>query len=194
MRYTLFDWRLLLFGISTTFVLCLLDALLESDGLLYFFGVIPLISLVLIVALVVAAISKKTRYSLSGLLMLASFWLLSFVFLKNHFVIRNAARWSLRSAHYKAEVLRQPGGSDGGLKHIDWDGWGFPGAGDTNVYLVFDPTDSLAAAAQNHRAGKYSGLPCTVPEVNRLERQWYAVMFYTDERWGKPHYDCGMND
>jgi hypothetical protein len=30
--------------------------------------------------------------------------------------------------------------------------------------------------------------------VNRLESQWYAVMFYTDERWGKPHYDCGMND
>src|SRR5881398_206929 len=73
MRYTLFDWRLLLFGISTTFVLCLLDALLESDGLLYFFGVIPLISLVLIVALVVAAISKKTRYSLSGLLWVFSF-------------------------------------------------------------------------------------------------------------------------
>jgi hypothetical protein len=189
-----FNWRFLLFGTSATLLLCLLDAWLESDGLLYFFVVIPLVSLVFLVLLVAAVISKKNRRSLATLSMLVLFWLLSFIFVKNHFAIRNAARWSLRSRHYKAEVLRQPDPPTGELKHIDWDGWGFPGAGDTNVYLVFDPTDSLTPSVKNRQPGKLSGIPCSVPQMSRLERQWYAVTFYTDERWGKPHYDCGMND
>jgi hypothetical protein len=187
------NWRLVLFGTLATLLQCLLDALLESDGLLYFLVVIPLVSFVLIVLLVVATRSKK-RLSLATLSMLVLFWLLSFLFIRNLFVIRNAARWALQSRHYKAEVLSQTDPPNGDMKHIDWDGWGFPGAGDTNVYLVFDPTDSLTAAVKNHQGTKYSGIPCRVPRVNRLERQWYAVMFYTDERWGKPHYDCGMNN
>jgi len=146
------------------------------------------------VLLVAAVISKNNCRSLATLSTLVLFWLLSFIFVANHFAIRNAARWSLRSRRYKAEVLRQPDLPTGELKHIDWDGSGFAGAGDTNVYLVFDPTDSLTAAVKGRQPGKPSGIPCSVPQVNRLERQWYAVMFYTDERWGKPHYDCGMND
>ena len=126
--------------------------------------------------------------------MLAIYWVFSFVFIKNHSAIRNAARWSVRSHRYKAEVLAQPNPPSEELKHVDWDGWGFPGAGDTSVYLVFDPTNSLAAAARSHQPGKFPGIPCTVPAVNRLENQWYAVLFYTHERRGKPHAECGMND
>lgn len=59
--------------------------------------------------------------------MLVVFGLLSFVFLKNHFVIRDATRWFLRSRHYKAEVLNQPEPLGIELKHVDWDGGGFPG-------------------------------------------------------------------
>jgi hypothetical protein len=188
----LINSRVLLLGTLIIVVLCLLDALLESDGTVYFFIFIPLITVGLIVAMVIAAVAKNLPVATSVLLTLTIYWLLSFVFLKNNFVIRNAARWSVGSHHYKAEVLRQPEAVGRELKHIEWDGWGFPGAGDTNVYLVFDPTDSLAAAAKNHVAGKYSGIPCAVPAVNRLESHWYAIMFYTDERWGKPQYDCGM--
>ena len=62
-------------------------------------------------------------------------------------------------------------------------GWGFPGAGDTTVYLVFDPNNSLAAAAHSHAPGKYNGLPCEVFKVRRLEIHWYTVQFYTDTAW-----------
>ena len=65
---------------------------------------------------------------------------------------------------------------------MEWDGWGFVGM-DTTVYLVFDPTDSLSSAAATHQSGKFVGIPCKVPKVSRLENQWYAVTFYTNQYW-----------
>jgi hypothetical protein len=104
---------------------------------------------------------------------------------ENYLPVRTVARWLVRSHHYKAEVMVQPNSVNGELKHIEWDGWGFPGAGDTTVYLVFDPTDSLVAAAKTRQTGKFSGIPCEVFSVRRLERGWYTVQFYTDEWWGR---------
>ena len=63
---------------------------------------------------------------------------------------------------------------------------GMVGAGqDTIVYLVFDPTDALSSAAKKHQPGKFSGIPCEVPLVDRIEEEWYTVRFYTDENWGQ---------
>jgi hypothetical protein len=50
-------------------------------------------------------------------------------------------------------------------------------------YLVFDPGDSLSAAAASHQPGKFNGIPCEVYRVRRLESHWYTVLFYTDEDW-----------
>ena len=112
----------------------------------------------------------------------------------NYSAVHTAARWLLRSHDYKSRVLAQPTSTNGELKHIEWDSWGFPGAGDTVVYLVFDPTDSLSAAAKSHQPGKYSGIPCEVPHVGRLESHWYTVRFYTDEYWGKRNaLNCGSD-
>jgi hypothetical protein len=108
------------------------------------------------------------------------------------YAIRSATKWFMWSQSYKREVLAQSGGTARELKHIEWDGWGFPGAGDTTVYLVYDPTDSLSAAAKSHQPGKFVGIPCTVPLVSHLESQWYAVRFYTNEWWGRRNaLDCG---
>jgi hypothetical protein len=93
----------------------------------------------------------------------------------------NSARWLLWSRSYKAKVLAQPDSANGEFKHIEWDGWGWAGI-DTTVYLVFDPTDSLSRA-NGQRPGKYSGLPCEVPLVKRLEDKWYTVRFYTNHDW-----------
>jgi hypothetical protein len=183
------NWRLPLYTAFATIVVCLLDALAESDAVLYFLLVVP-VSLFLLAFLLLAAIGKKSRRCVSILSMLAVYWILSFALFKNHYAIRNAARWSLWSRRYKAEVLAQSAPANGELKHIEWDGWRFPGAGDTTVYLVFDPADSLAAAAKRHQPGKFAGIPCTVPLVSRMQNRWYALLFYTDERWGKPHRDC----
>jgi hypothetical protein len=99
----------------------------------------------------------------------------------------NYVRWLVRSRSYKTEVLAQPNSANEELKHIEWDGWGWAGM-DTTVYLVFDPTDSLSQAASNHQPGKYSGIPCKVFLVRRLESHWYTVWFYTNYEWGRP--DC----
>lgn len=96
----------------------------------------------------------------------------------------NYVRWLIGSRSYKAEVLAQPASASGELKHIVWDGWGWGGE-DTTVYLVFDPTDSLSAASRGHSPGKFDGIPCKAPLVERMERNWYAVRFYTDELWGQ---------
>jgi hypothetical protein len=178
-----------LYTALATIVVGLLDAVAESDGALYFLLAV-VVSLLLLAFLLSAAAGRKTGRCISILSVLAVYSILSFALFRNHHAIRNAARWSLSSRRYTAEVLAQPAPPNGELKHIEWDGWGFPGAGDTIVYLVFDPTDSLAAAAKRRQPGKFAGIPCTVLLVSRMQDCWYAISFYTDERWGKPNHDC----
>jgi hypothetical protein len=103
----------------------------------------------------------------------------------NTYTIRTAIKWFASSRDYKADVLTQPASVSGDLKHIEWDVSGWGPVGPTIVYLVFDPTDSLSAAAKSYRPGRFSGIPCEVPRVQRLESHWYAVTFYTEERWGE---------
>jgi hypothetical protein len=93
-----------------------------------------------------------------------------------------SARWLLKSRKYKSEVLLEPTGLNGELKHIEWDGWGW-GRNDTTVYLVFDPNNALAHGATSGLAGKYPGIPCEVYRVRRLENRWYTVQFYTESDW-----------
>lgn len=74
---------------------------------------------------------------------------------------------------------------------MEWEATGFAGVANVTIYLVFDPTDSLAVAAKSHSPGKYSGIPCEVLAVLRLESHWYSVKFYTDEAWGQRNtLDC----
>jgi hypothetical protein len=56
-------------------------------------------------------------------------------------------------------------------------------AQNTEVYLVFDPTDSLSRSASSRQPGKFDGIPCEVNLVRRLESHWYSVQFYTSEDW-----------
>src|SRR5512141_3237718 len=74
----------------------------------------------------------------------------------NSRTIPSNARWFASSRRYKAEVLAQSTIS-GQLKHVEWDGWGGAAVGDWTVYLVFDPTDSLSAAARSQTSGKFNG-------------------------------------
>src|ERR1700730_9965193 len=185
-----FNWRLPTYAAVGALVLVSV-ATWTSESIVYALMVVLPVSLILGISSLRAAITKKPRQFLSRLSMLIVFWIVSVALLRNYFEIRNASRWLLWSDRYKAAVLAQADSANGELKHIDWDGWGFPGAGDTTVYLVFDPTDSLASAAKSHQPGDFNGIPCKVPLVGRLEGRWYAAIFYTDERWGKAKRDCG---
>ena len=88
-----------------------------------------------------------------------------------------------RHAEYLTSIPQaQPAPPNGQLRHIEWETTGFAGVANSTLYLVFDPTDSLSVARS---PGKFDGIPCEVPVVRRLERHWYAVLFYTDEAWGE---------
>lgn len=83
--------------------------------------------------------------------------------------LRPILRWTLWSHGCKSKLLAQPPPANGELKHVEWESSGWGPIGPTIVYLVFDPADSLSAAAKSHQAGKFSGIPCEVPRVQRLE-------------------------
>jgi hypothetical protein len=100
----------------------------------------------------------------------------------DYFSWHSKTRWLFHSNQYKARVLSERRESNGLLRHVEWDGWGFAG-NDTVVYLVFDPVDVLSTAANRAAPGKYPGLPCEVARVKRLSQHWYTVQFYTDTDW-----------
>jgi hypothetical protein len=97
-------------------------------------------------------------------------------------ILFQSARWLFKSGKYKNQVFAQPTELSKGLKHIEWDGWGW-GGNDTTVYLVFDPNNALSSAATDGLPGTYPGIPCEVYRVRRLENQWYTVQFYTYFDW-----------
>jgi len=176
-----FNWRLPFYAAAGALII-FLPLLISSADLgviLYLFVAAPIVSLVLLFL----AIRKRGRQRLSVLSMLVVYWAVSAALVGDYSAVRDAARWFLWSKSYKAEVLTQPGSRSGDLKHVEWDAWGFPGAGDTVVYLVFDPNDSLAAEVKSHRPGKFSGIPCEASRIRRLESHWYSVRFYTDSSW-----------
>jgi hypothetical protein len=130
-------------------------------------------------------VSRKRTFTIVGLLIVL---LISVLLVVSHRVFGilptafNSGRWLIWSRSYQSTVLAQPDLRDGYLKHVEWDYWGWSGQ-ETEVYVVFDPTDSLFPAASSHQPGKYRGIPCEVFRVRRLESHWYTVQFYTDEGW-----------
>jgi hypothetical protein len=178
-----FHWRLPLYAAAGALIIFLPISLYSSQwgAFLYLIGAVPIISLALLVIGIVLAIRREPRRALAIAAALFVFWVVSWVLWRNELPMRSEVRWLWSSKAYKAQVLAQPVPANGDLRHIEWDGWGFAGAGDTTVYLVFDPNDSLAAGSRV--SGKFNGILCEVPEVRRLESNWYTVRFYTDTSW-----------
>jgi hypothetical protein len=171
--------------VGTLIIFVLLVTVFSLDGgeILYVFLVIPIVSINL---LVIAFLKWKHLHNVI-LSMLVVFLLASWVLLKNDLEVRSDVRWIFVSKDYKAKVQAQPVPANGELRHIEWDGWGFAGI-DTEVYLVFDPTDALAMAVKSHSSGKFSGVPCQVDRVSRLESHYYTVLFYTNSGWDSCNY------
>lgn len=145
--------------------------------------IVPAACLICLLGLLIAAIRKGPHQLASVLLALLGFVAISASLERNEETLRPFFRWFLWSREYKAEVMSQPDPANGEFQHSVWDTWGFVPTGFTTTYLVFDPTDSLANAAKSTVPVRLSGIPCEVPSVFRLEKQWYAVRFFTDEDW-----------
>jgi cell division protein FtsW (lipid II flippase) len=140
------------------------------------------IALVTGLLLLILAVADKGRRRFATLA-LALYMFVPVLLLTHYSLTRDHVRWFLLSRAYTAEILAQPVPTSQQFKHAAWDGWGFGGE-DTTVYLVFDPTDSLAEDLGAQPPIKARGLPCSVVRVRRLDSQWYAVLFYTDTYWG----------
>ncbi|MGA8273922.1 MAG: hypothetical protein WB919_20330 [Candidatus Sulfotelmatobacter sp.] len=187
-----------LYGALTAFIV-LVPLLCQANfDVLYIFVIGPFVliasAVVFISALIFGVFAKRYGQFLHVLAFLAVFWVVSFLLVWNSFLLRTSARWLLWSHHYQAKVLAQPTPANGEFKHLVWEATGFAGVANQTVYLVFDPTDSLAVAAKTHDAGKFEGVPCKVRRVSRIETHWYTILFYTDEDWGKPKQRCGFYD
>ena len=164
---------------SLVFVVLSLTFASSDLGAVLCFG-IALVSALLLFAFGVA---KKGRQRLAALLVVMTYVFAAMLLKSNYSLVRDHVRWLFLSGGYKAQVLAQPPSIE--LKHAEWDGWGIALAGETTAFLVFDPTDSLAGAAEALPPIRAQALPCEVVRVRRLDRQWYAVLFYTDTYWGQ---------
>ena len=182
------NWRPPLCGAFVVFAIFISLAVCQADTALfsYLFLVGPCLILISIVLLLYTTFGKGRLKRRTVWATLGVVWLSfagSFALdVRYHPAMRTTARWLVWSHNYKDKVLAEQTPTDGEFKHVEWDGWGWAGM-DTTVYIVFDPKDSLSAAASIHQPGKFDGIPCKVPSVKRLESQWYTVTFYTDENW-----------
>jgi hypothetical protein len=176
-----FEWRLLFYAAGAALFLFLPPLIYGFDifEMLYIFVAVPIFTLILLIV----AIRKKGSRRLTILGIALVYAAVSWGLFRNSRELRTTGRWLLWSKDYKAKLLAQPSPPNGTLRHIEWDGWGFPGAGNTVVYLVFDPNDSLFTAAKTNSSGQFGGLPCEVYRVRRLENNYYTVLFYTDTEW-----------
>lgn|SRR5579862_1574010 len=173
-------WRAPVFSTIAAIVVFIPLVISENADVLYLFFVAPGLFIIGLIALIYAAVRKNPRIAV----MVVCFWTVSALLFIYASSVRNPIKWVLLSSEYKTEVLAQPIPPDGEFKHIEWDSWGWAGM-DTSVYLVFDPTDSLAPAAKSHQPGKFNGIPCKVPRVSRMQSHWYIIMFYTNDVWGR---------
>lgn len=155
---------------------------MDLSAIFYVLVTIPSVCLLLLVT----SYNNQGRRRVIVLSTFAAFVLFTAV-LSTHFrETRDAVRWFFYAKSVKAQVLAQPASTSRYLRHIEWEGWGFAG-NDTTVYLVFDPTDALAPEAKMHKSGNFDPLPCEVYRVQRREKEWYTVQFYTNTAWE----DCG---
>jgi hypothetical protein len=183
-----FNWRLPIYSVGCASLLLLVLFLIDADApFLYILFLCPIACLVWGTLLIASAVRKQARQSLSVLLTLTLFLVVSYALIKNEGTIRPALRWLLFSRQFKTQVLAQPLPANGELKHVEWDGWGGAPVGDWTAYIVFDPTDSLSPSAANNSSGRVRGIPCNVDEVHRLENHWYSVTLSMNEFWDR----CG---
>lgn len=187
------QWRLPHYVAVVTVTICVLIALAPRDLFLLvsIFVIAPallLLSAQLISQTARADAEGRRRHWKSSLATFLIIWIIPlFLFFheRNHpFEFRSVVRWIVYSNQYKREVLAQPVSDPNGFRHIEWDGTGFAGIANNTEFLVFDPQDSLSIAAQSEEPIKVAGIPCEVRQMLRLERNWYAVLFYTDQYWG----------
>jgi hypothetical protein len=174
-----FHWRLPLYSMFGALIGFLPRVVWSVDvgPIVYLFVAVPIVTLALIF---VGMRAWDANSRLSILWLAVIYGVLSWVLFVKADDLRVAGRWLYEANAYKAEVLSLPVNEDGSFRHIEWERSGFAGVANNVVYIVYDPGESLSAAAANHSPGKFNGIPCAVFWVRRLESHWHSVDFFTD--------------
>jgi hypothetical protein len=183
----LFNWRLLVYAAVGTLILFSPVMIYGGDSDILYIILIALFSIIVILVALVLTFFKNWTAVVTIFSLLLTNWAISWCLLKNVDELHGFTKWHLHSNAFRSQLMAQPNPANGEFKHIEWDVSGFAGM-ETVVYLVFDPTDSLATAAKSHSSGKFRGIPCEVDRVWRLESHFYTVLFYTDTSWDSCNY------
>jgi len=180
-------------GAATALIASLLAVLLTSDiGTLLYLIAVAFLGIGFVGLSLGVGLRKGRHMSIRAVVVFVAFLAVTAVVVLNQSHFRPQLFWLAWSHRYKSEVLATSARSNGEFKHIEWDGdgWGSGATGDWMSYVVFDPSDSLSAATKSDVPEKYSGIPCTVIRVRRLEKQWYSVVLDMNQFWDKMHPAC----
>jgi hypothetical protein len=168
----------------TAFIMYLPFLYLKSfdlESVLYLLGLL-LATFALGIGVVVRRLWKKRSTSWQLLFAVAVFWAVSVSMFLSMYSLRPWARWVIASEKYKTLVLQQKPDRGSGLRHMEWDGWGWAGM-DTSVELVYDPTDSLTREIRQNPKGRFADLALKTAKVQRLGQNWYSLTLFTSETW-----------
>jgi hypothetical protein len=118
---SLLGWRMPVYAASAAVLVFVPLLMSPNTDVLYLFVIVPCLFLTGICVLIYATIRKNLPIAV----MVATFWTVSALLFVYNIQIRTFTRWFLWSGRYKNKVLAQPASVNGGLKHIEWDGWGW---------------------------------------------------------------------
>lgn len=153
----------------------------DLESVLYLLGLL-LATFALGIGIVVRRLWKKRWTNWHLLFAVAVFWAVSVSMFLSMYSLRPWARWVIASGKYKTLVLQQKPDRGSGLRHMEWDGWGWAGM-DTSVELVYDPSDSLAREFNQNPNGRFSEVALKTAKVQRLCKNWYSLTLFTSETW-----------
>ena len=176
-----FNWRLPILAPIVALILFIPLVLWTPDfgPIVYSLFVTPIVCVALLIAFFVSKHQKLTIVSML-VIFCASSWILD----HNALDIRSHLRWLFQSHEYKTKLLAQPVPANGELRHTAWERYGWVTI-NTDIDLVYDPNDALLNQLSTHDEGKFSGIPCPVRLVHRLEPHWFTVQFYTSTSWNE---------
>jgi hypothetical protein len=178
-----FDWRLPVASVVIGFLAFVPGVFVDRDGAWLFYLLFMTAMAIALAVFVFRALAKGKQlfgFSVLAALVAAIGVVALFMWLSP----RDKIRWFVLAHRYKQEVIGYQPPPSGDLWHTYWDGWGAPGD-KWDVFVVYDPSNSLLGASKTHQPVRASGIPCEVPDVERLRSQWYTVKFYMNETWGE---------
>jgi hypothetical protein len=177
-------WLIALISALAAFVMYLPLLYLRSfdfESIFYLLGLF-LATLAIGIGIIARRISMKRWPNWRLFPAAAVFWAVSVSMFWSTESLRPWARWIVASDRYKNLVLQQRPDRGSGLRHIEWDGWGWAGM-DTSVQLVYDPTDSLARELRLNPKGRFAEVAVRTAKAQRLGKNWYSLTLFTSETW-----------